>query len=80
METQEQFEEWRDSPLTQAVLRSIRFYQYRAEEQFKDRAWSTGGFLSESDQMALVALKARAEMAEEIAEMDFETFEEFQRG
>lgn len=74
--TKEQFEEWRENPATVSVLRALKNYSHLSREQWQAQAWGAN-FLSPEEQASLSNLKGRSRLAEELSQLDFETYEHF---
>jgi len=74
--TRDDFEEWLESPSTREFLKVLARYSAFAKSRWQDWIWNQG-YLRPEEQAALSRLRARAELAAEIAEIDFESYEEF---
>lgn len=75
MITQEAFEEWRESPVTVAYLKTLQQWAEETTEQYQAEAWS-GNYLTPKDQVWLGHLRGRSNAYTEAFEMSFEELRE----
>lgn len=66
------FEQWRDHPVTEQVFAAVRKLAERSKEKWVEFSWGGGN----PDPLMLADLRARAEIANDLCELTFEEFEE----
>ncbi len=71
----EDFDTWRDNPITQEVFRHVTAIAERAKEKWLSVSWAGGN----ADPLMLADLRARAEIAGELASLEFEDIEDEER-
>lgn len=71
--TKEDFDAWRDSPVTEAVFKAFDILGERAKAQWVAASWEKG----QCDPVLRADLKARAEAVEDFRSMKFEDLEEW---
>lgn len=69
MITKEDFEQWKDGIITQAILRVVQKKADEAKEEFQESAWN-----GNLDPVFLNSCRATYEMAMIMAEWSFEAF------
>jgi len=70
---EEDFEFWRDNPVTQAVFDALDNYERHLKNNWFKESWHNGN----CDERLRADLKGRAEMLNDICTLDFGTFEQF---
>jgi uncharacterized phage-associated protein len=70
--TKEDFDAWRDNPVTEEVFRALRNVETRAKQTWLDKSWNAGV----TDPVLLADLRARAETVTDLCELTFEELEE----
>lgn len=68
MPSEEEFEAWRDNPITRWVLEACKIASEAAKQSFVDSAWERGIV----DEKALTELRTRADCYEGLAEASLE--------
>ncbi len=69
----EDFDSWRDHPITQEVMRAFDLLGEKAKEKWLAASWGRG----QCDPLLLADLKARAEVVQDFREITFEDLEEW---
>ena len=64
------FDAWKDNPVTQEVFRVVAHIAEIAKEKWISDSWGKG----EANALVLADLRARAEIAKDLTEMTFEEF------
>lgn len=70
--TKEEFEAWRESPMTEIVMRALQSLADRHKQRWVDLSWNSGI----SDRELLLELRHRASAFEEVVGMTFEGLQE----
>lgn len=70
--TKEDFDQWRDNPVTEDVFCALRNVSARAKRTWLDKSWNAGL----CDPLLLADLRAREEVVRDLCELTFEELEE----
>lgn len=69
--TKEEFEAWRDHPVTEDVFRALKQLGEEAKSVWLQASWGKG----QCDPVLLADLRARAEVVNDLRELSFEELE-----
>jgi uncharacterized phage-associated protein len=67
------FEAWRDNPITQAVFKAFDMLGEKAKQQWLTASWQNGN----TDPLMLADLRARAEVVEDFRNVSLDDLEEW---
>jgi uncharacterized phage-associated protein len=71
--TKEDFESWRDNPVTEEVFRAFDWLGEKAKQQWLAMSWDKGN----CDPVLLADLRARAQVVEDFRKIEFTSLEEW---
>lgn len=72
--TQEDIDQWRENPVTAAVLSCVKALADGAKDEWMSMSWEGG----KADPVALAMLRMKAEVASDLADMTLEDIEQWQ--